>query len=571
MKTTLAVLALFTTLFGIAGCHWTNEQPEKDAPPKWTYLNQGWTEAERQQFYTTPQGSYLLPYEWFLYLEQPANDRLFRADEYMERFRYLVNPKNPSNPDGLPVGFAKEAPPVGPDGQRNETVLLRPFMGPNAKDADFPKPNAWLGLTCAACHTTQLSYKGITLRIDGGPTLADFNEFISTLITALQLTLTDGDKFSRFADHVLGKNALGNQKALLRTQLETHVLALRAYGDRNRPPFAHGFGRMDAFGLIMNELFGTALQIPANYRPVDAPVSFPDLWYTPEMSWVQWNGSASSPFLRNVGEVTGAFGHVQVLGLGKAGFPSTIRGKNLYQLEQFVAKLKAPAWDEATLGKLDQAKVARGAKLYTQAGCADCHANKTPYPRTPPNQYDKTFITVTMVPLDQIGTDRKMAMNFAGRTVLPGSVGHPNDPPLAALAALAAVVVPIANQQYADLKLTNDAIVDYNGYRTAGAPPNLVAYKARPLSGVWATAPYLHNGSVANLDELLHAPSQREATFYVGSREFDPTKVGFITEKSSGAFLFDARLPGNSNAGHDYGTKLTDQERADLIEYLKTL
>jgi len=188
VKITIVGLALLTTLLGIAGCRNANDVPEKVPAPTWTYLNQGWTEAERQQFYTTPQGSYLLPYEWFLNLEQPANDRLFRADDYMERFRYLVNPKSTSNPDGLPVGFAKEAPPVGPDGQRNETVLLRPFMGPNAKATDFPKPNAWLGLTCAACHTTQLSYKGTTLRIDGGPTLADFNEFIASLTTALQLT-----------------------------------------------------------------------------------------------------------------------------------------------------------------------------------------------------------------------------------------------------------------------------------------------------------------------------------------------------------------------------------------------
>jgi hypothetical protein len=463
----------------------------REAAP-WTYLDQGWSEEQRQQFYTTPQGSY----EWFLNLEQPGANKLFCSEEYMERFRYLPNRNKKTNPDGLPVGFVKESPLEGPDGKRNETVLMRPFMGPNANESDFPKPQAWLGLTCAACHTTQLSYKGATLRIDGGPTLADFNEFIAYLNAALQLTFTEADRY-RFADRVLGAEATPDAKLALRAQMETQLLALRAYADRNRPPFAHGFGRMDAFGLIMNELFGTALKIPANYRATDAPVSYPDLWYTPETSWVQWNGSATSPFLRNVGEVTGAFGHVQVTGLGQKGFPSTVRGKNLFDLEQLVAKLNSPPWDEVTLSKLDPVRLKRGEALYTEVGCAECHGKK-PYPRTPPNAYNKTFLAVKMIPLDNIGTDRKMATNFASRTVLPGPIGHPNDSPLGGFYALASLVVPIANQQYAQLKLNDAAILEYNNFRTSSPPPNLIAYRARPLTGVWATAPYLHNGSGAN-------------------------------------------------------------------------
>jgi hypothetical protein len=571
MKTTIVGLFCGVLVFTLLSWLGTAREPAKGAAAApWTYLDQGWSEDQRQQFYTTPQGSYLLPYEWFLHLEQPGADRPFRSEDYMERFRYLPNRNPKTNPDGLPVGFVKESPPLGLDGKRNETVLMRPFMGPNAKDSDFPRPQAWLGLTCAACHTTQLTYKGTTLRIDGGPTLADLNEFIASLNVALQLTFTEADRFDRFAARLLGPKAAAADKESLRAQLETQLLAMRAYADRNRPPFAHGFGRLDAFGLIMNELFGTALKIPANYRAVDAPVSYPDLWYTPETSWVQWNGSATSPFLRNVGEVTGAFGHVQVTGLGQKGFPSTVRGKNLYDLEQLVAKLKSPPWDEKTLGKLDPGRVKRGEALYTEAGCADCHGKK-PYPRTPPNAFKKTFLAVKMIPLDTIGTDRKMALNFATRTVLPGPIGHPNDPPLGGFLALASIVVPVANQQYAELKLPEDAILEYNDFRTTAPPPNLIAYRARPLTGVWATAPYLHNGSVPTLLDLLKHPTDRPITFYVGSREYDPKNVGFRTDKTPGAFLFDARLPGNSNAGHDYGTTLTPGQKWDLIEYLKTL
>ncbi|MBV8870242.1 MAG: hypothetical protein JOY65_12630 [Acetobacteraceae bacterium] len=98
------------------------------------------------------------------------------------------------------------------------------------------------------------------------------------------------------------------------------------------------------------------------------------------------------------------------------------------------------------------------------------------------------------------------------------------------------------------------------------------AYRARPLNGLWATPPYLHNGSVPSLYELLLPTAQRTRVFYVGAWEFDPEKVGLVVGSPfPGAFTFDTRLPGNSNAGHEYGTDLSDSDRWALIEYLKTL
>jgi len=167
---------------------------------------------------------------------------------------------------------------------------------------------------------------------------------------------------------------------------------------------------------------------------------------------------------------------------------------------------------------------------------------------------------------------------------------------------------------------------DYDPDTTANPVASLSAYKARPLNGIWATAPYLHNGSVPTLYDLLlpkKGPDDpedgeyRPDKFVVGSREFDPVKVGF---KSSGydGFIFTAepviddlgnRIEGNSNAGHEYGVRrivdesdgpvdqklkdkcldkrikdeqvnekndkclrpMNEQERWDLVEYLKTL
>ena len=103
-------------------------------------------------------------------------------------------------------------------------------------------------------------------------------------------------------------------------------------------------------------------------------------------------------------------------------------------------------------------------------------------------------------------------------------------------------------------------------------------YVARPLEGVWATAPYLHNGSVPTLDDLLKPEDERPVCFPVGHREYDPVKLGYVSEcdkvpaaEKSRYSIYDTRLPGNSNRGHKYGTDLNLSDRAALLEYLKVM
>jgi hypothetical protein len=117
-----------------------------------------------------------------------------------------------------------------------------------------------------------------------------------------------------------------------------------------------------------------------------------------------------------------------------------------------------------------------------------------------------------------------------------------------------------------------------------------LGYKARPLNGIWATAPYLHNGSVRNLYQLLSPVAERDERFNLGSKEFDPEHVGYVDEKLSGGFVMDTTLPGNHNTGHEFrdldlapdatssarvkgvlGPTLKHEERMALIEYLKSM
>jgi hypothetical protein len=114
----------------------------------------------------------------------------------------------------------------------------------------------------------------------------------------------------------------------------------------------------------------------------------------------------------------------------------------------------------------------------------------------------------------------------------------------------------------------------------ASKHPNL-GYTSRPLNGIWATAPFLHNGSVPTIYDLLLPPAERPKVFHVGGRGYDPKKMGILTERdeaSGNVFKFSTQddlgnpIDGNSNQGHDYSNgSLTDDERFAIIEYLKTL
>jgi hypothetical protein len=171
----------------------------------------------------------------------------------------------------------------------------------------------------------------------------------------------------------------------------------------------------------------------------------------------------------------------------------------------------------------------------------------------------------------------------------PGSAKVPR-PQILELAVVGAIGKKIAEHQPPWDAAT---ILRINGFRDpAATPPNPMAYKARPLESVWATAPYLHNGSVPNLYELLLPANQRSKSFFIGNRSFDPVRVGFDTSQVEGAFEFkvedeDGPIPGNSNAGHEGhgpGQKLgytetfengdwrefTDEERYALIEFMKS-
>ena len=504
-------------------------------------LDQGWTEQQQQWFWFVSQGSQLLPYDWYLALEQDKSTEPFRSDAHMRRLRFLVEKPGPGNPDGLPVGFTK----------------------------DTGSGTAYVGLTCAACHSNQLNYKGTGIRIDGAPTLADHFQLIDDLVAALQATVNDDAKFERFAAKVKGHDAQG-----LREEVRKAATALATRQNADRSDHPYGFARLDAFGAIFNQVLGADIDHHQNYQPANAPVSFPFIWDTPQSDLVQWNGAAPNAgvgiLARDVGEVLGVFGAVSVTHReGLKGYASSLDVVALGQIEKALEGLWSPQWPAQFLPPIDTAKAARGQAIYQQQ-CVGCHALIN---RTDP----KRRITAVMIPIEKIGTDPTMATNFVLRAAETGRlkgdkvndlVGETFGPYSTGVDVLENVVIGTILGEKAES--VEAELTEYLRVKKARTfPPR--SYKARPLDGIWATAPYLHNGSVPNLWQLLQSPETRVKQFYVGSREFDPVNVGYDIQPFDGGYKYDTTLPGDSNAGHAWGTKLSDEEKWALIEYMKSL
>lgn len=553
---------------GVAGC--TLEATEGEggeiavaAAGNVQFLDQGWDDATRASFYQMPQGSVLLPFTWFLHLEQADSTERLRSEANMARQGWLVDPASEANPHGLPVGFTQDADMAGGDA---------------------------LGLTCAACHTGQVEYKGSKLRIDGGQSMGDLEQLQNSIHGSLVATLGDAEKFDRFAANVLGASDDAAARDALRTEMEGMRDWWLGRITRSRGLTPHGPSRTDAFTVIANEVVCELFGIPANCAPAVAPNQFPHLWDTTDFEWVQYNSATHSSLGRNVGQVTGVFAQAA---FDPYGIRTSANFENLHALEQQLKLLRSPSWPEEILGEIDDGLAAEGAALYA-SNCAGCH-NPDPA-RTEPNIYGLTFARIDFsTPVffgpeeGRLGTDATAAYSFATRRADPGPLRDiaaaygligPDDK--VAVPALLSISVSMIIQRFFGVnQLTDLEKITYLGFRESRSPSTaqLLTYKARPLNGIAFTAPYLHNGSVPTLYDLLLPPEERPVTFWVGSREFDPVNVGYITtQDADNSFEFRTRddsghmIPGNSNAGHDYdNAAFTEQERRALVEYMKTL
>jgi hypothetical protein len=527
------------------------------------YLDQGWSQADREFYYQVTQGSSVMSFDIFLNLEVAGGQELFRSDANSDRYGLITQAANPrTNPEGLPIGLSRLV------------VTEGRWKGDH------------IGLTCAACHNAQLNYKGKRIRIDGGTgNMFDDTGYISALDDAMQATLADAAKLDRLAARMGASSA--EAKEALRKRLQAEAAPVHYYRTRVLPTPTHaGPSRIDAISQIVNRLTAVEPGIPENIAMPMAPTKPPFVWNAPQGSWTQWRGVQQDPINRNLTETMGVYMSVDLRSKTRAEglFDSNADILNLQRIENALQRLAPPKWPEEVFGKIDGQKARAGEALFAK-NCASCH-NMWPYTWTAPNKYGKRFLEVGLVPQTYVGTDPGQfddTRPYAFTAQL-----SPNMPPPFEGAEImpTGVLYRILQEELlanalSKLKLSEADSAHLHGYRELPLPPPpRGVYKAAPRDGVWATPPFMHNGSVPSLYEVLIPAKERTKKFYVG-REFDPVKVGLDTSGASGKFLLDTSLRGNSNAGHSFengprgngviGPLLTQEQRWALVEYLKSI
>ncbi|MCP3371755.1 di-heme-cytochrome C peroxidase [Bradyrhizobium cajani] len=642
------------------------------------WLEQNWSLKDRHWFHHASQGTatFPVPYEWFMALEQPrlrllSQPGMMKDGTYLEQYGFIPSPQTietdattlrrfgyanvyettqvpdwstrwtpAENVDGLPVGFARM------------TAVVDPATGRREEDK--------IGLTCAACHTGQIHYKGVDVRFDGGPAMTDLKKLELATGLSIAYTLYVPFRFQRFADRVLGTEASKADRDALKQKLsatgtflidwaknyEKTIEGKKTWDGKQQQDTEEGFGRLDALNRIGNQVFSQDFALNGikgfekNLHAQDAPVSYPAIWTVPWFKFAQYDASIEQPLIRNAGE---ALGVTALLNLSDA-YPedrlwrSSVHIKTLGWIEDMLrgpdpfkpadpaagpkfGGLLAPKWPSQILDdawKLKADRVDRGRAIYSEM-CSGCHLPAVDTPAFWSSRHwepsgDGKVLNAVTIPTDEIKTDPEQSFVLGNRVVdVPGflkvntaelktwwqcDVPTASSPTEMVYALGLMTVVDLVARKWMDDEKTPEAerarlwnLARKNCLNPAPGP----RYRARPLNGIWATAPYLHNGSVPSLYWLLKPQNERPQKFCMGRRDYDPVTVGFAVTANEtckmGENEFSMTGPdgkpvqGNSVLGHSFERKegepkrpgvigrmfKDDNERYDLIEYLKTL
>lgn len=571
-------LLLSLAKIGIASIFMPSAGFAADRMPVPVTLDVGLSEEQRIVWHHLDEGSGFIPLSFFKALTDVRTGKPFL--EVLPRFGMIPNP---TKPQGLPIGMTIGK--ITTDSTQTELV----------------------GVNCAACHTGKYTYRNQTMLIDGAPNMLNFEALLTDLISSVEHMLAHPLRFVRFLHRIyeLEHDPVAKNELFEVDSKSLRELAKVATNGPDHPDFKahnhvaetlHGMYRasnpserieaahknldadeagklLDRFGNIFNAFErdlgffkrrinklrrlhaafsnetvagpGRADSFDAIWdliveggatTPMNAPVSIPHLFNYKSFHFVHWDGNTSTVLARD---------YAQGIALGadyikSTGWSSIIPG-NVIALEREARSFTSPKWPEAALGPIDRNKAKRGGIVF-KSNCLDCHNSEKVYSST------------------LVGTDPGRARNFSKLTAGGKTYAQILD-------ALGKTVVDASYRENGIDKR------DIKDIERATKPEwrNTEGYIARPLAGIWASAPYLHNGSVPTLKDLLEPAARRPINFLVG-RELDPMKIGIDAERQpDGGWTFDTTRTGNSNDGHEYGVNLTAREKRDLIEFLKTL
>jgi mono/diheme cytochrome c family protein len=307
--------------------------------------------------------------------------------------------------------------------------------------------------------------------------------------------------------------------------LAVHLMRDGVAGLLGRLRFIHiqpdwGPGRVDTFNSA-KALFNYPIEWLRSDELLGVS-DFPTIWNQAKKQGMQlhWDGNNDRVEERNLNA-----------SFGTGATPSLIDHASIARIQAWNATATPPAFGDHF--EIDAELAADGQIVYS-VYCADCHgASGTDFSGKYVGQ---------VVPLEQIGTDPYRLNSFTPELAL--NLGTP----------------------YAG--------TDYR----FGSFRKTFGYANAPMDGLWLRAPYLHNGSVPTMWDLLQPADKRPKTFWRGNDRYDPVKLGFVDDMAEEAgkrfFLYVTSVKGNSNQGHEgerYGTELADEHKWALIEYLKTL
>jgi len=382
-----------------------------------------------------------------------------------------------------------------------------------------------VGLNCAVCHTGT-----VRERADAAPQIVlgmpsqqlDLQAFVQFVLDCTLDNRTTADAIRGRLPKSGGPSLF--ERMLLRFGLIDR-LKIQTLQQRNRiAPILPdrvprwGRGRVDTFNPYKAIQFNWQLDRLSDSERIGA-ADFPSLWNQAprEGMHLHWDGDNDSVDERNLSA-----------SLGAGVTPVTVDHASLKRVRDWIWKLPPPKYPF----KIDESLSARGATVYA-AHCLDCHADHRFRDGV------KSGAHVGLVDdIDRIGTDRHRLDSYTAE---------------------------FATNQYA---LYPESAYRFTHFRKTNG------YANQPLDGIWLRGPYLHNGSVPTLRDLLEPPPGRPAIFYRGYDVFDQDHVGFVSTMPSvngqTFFRFDTSVPGNGNGGHLYGTMLADADKRALVEYMKT-